>query len=81
MAFAWFNFAAMVLTLLSQFNLLSVLTPRCFTKTVGYNIFPLNFIFMLESRAFLLGMKIIFSVSETFSVKPPGKVFRSVRMS
>ena len=67
MAFAWFNFVAVALTWLLQFNLLSILTSRYFTESVGYNHFPFNFIFILKCRGFLLGLKKISSVFETFN--------------
>ena len=67
MAFAWFNFLVVALTLVFQFNLLSILIPRYFTKSVGYNLFPFNFNLMLKSRGFLLVLKIISFVFETFT--------------
>ena len=67
MTFAQFNFVAVALTWLFQFNLLSILTPRYFTESVVYNHFPFNFIFMLKCRGFLLGLKKISSVFETFN--------------
>ena len=63
MAFAQFNIVAVALTRLFHFNLLSILTPRYFTESVGYNLFPFNFKFILSS----LGLKIISSVFETFN--------------
>ena len=66
-AFASFNFVAVALTWLFQFNLLSISTPRYFTESVEYNLFPFNFVIMLKSRGFLLGLKIISSVFETFN--------------
>ena len=67
MAFAQFNFVAVALIGLFHFNLLSILTPRYFTESVGYNLFPFNFIFMLKSRGFLLGLKLMSSVFEALN--------------
>ena len=67
MTFARFSFVAMALKRIFQFNLLSVLTPRYLTKSVGYNLCPFSLIFMLKSRGFHLGLKIISFVFETFS--------------
>ena len=67
MAFAGFNFVAVALTWRVQFNLISFLTPRYFTESVGYNLFPCNFIFMLKSRGFLLGLKTISSAFEAIN--------------
>ena len=67
MAFDRFNFVALDLTWLFQFNLLSILTPGYFTESVGYNLFLFHFIFILKSRGFLLGLKIISSVFETLN--------------
>ena len=57
----------MALTRLFKSNLLSILTPRYLTESNGDNLFPFNFIFMLKSKGFLLGLKISSSVFETFS--------------
>ena len=56
----------MALIWLFQFNLLSILTPRYLTESVGYNLFPFNFIFMLKSKRvpFRLKRKL---VSETYN--------------
>ena len=67
MAFAWSNFAAIGLTYIFQFNLLSILTPIYFTESVKYNLLLFSFISMLISRSFPLGLKIIISVFEKFS--------------
>ena len=50
MAFACSNFVAVSLTRLFQFILLSILTPRYFTESVGYNIFPFNFIDLVNAK-------------------------------
>ena len=83
MAFARFHFVAVALTWLFQFNLLSILTPGYLTESVGYNLFPFNFIVTLKSRGFLLGLKIKSYVSETFNdifsvLIQFVKVFRSI---
>ena len=82
-AFARFNFVAIALTWLFQFNLLSILTPRYLPESVGYILFPYNYIFMLKASSFLLGLKIISSVFETFSqillaLSQFGRFFRSI---
>ena len=53
---------------LARFNFVAMACTRRLTQSVGYNLFPFNFIiFMIKSRGFLLGLKIISFVSETFS--------------
>ena len=79
MTIAQFNIVAVALKCLFQFSLLSILTPRYLTDSVGYHLFPFNFIFTLKSIGFLLGLKTINSAFETFnetiSIKPICKVF------
>ena len=67
MTFAQFNIVAVALKCLFQFSLLSILTPRYLTDSVGYHLFPFNFIFTLKSVGFLLGLKTINSAFETFN--------------
>ena len=55
------------LTWYCQLKFVSIFTPRYLTRSVGYNLLPLNVIFKSPSNFYLIDLKITISVFFTLS--------------